>query len=122
MTVDGVDPLGDGGRNHVPAEFLRVLGIEVVLTIFAGTAAGLDHVLVTVADDDREIQVLLHPALSDGLDGLPPPLPVGFYDALDDRTGEFPGGLKRRLPLLDSAHTLIVAPGHAKYVRSDRFS
>ncbi len=85
--VDGVDTLGHLDGQRVPAPLARIVGVEVVLGVLAGTAAVLDDVLVVVADDDREIPVLLDALLRDGLDGPLAPVAVGREDGVDDGPG-----------------------------------
>jgi len=85
--VDRADPFGDIDGEGVPAPLCRIVRIEVVLRVLAGTGAVLDDVLVVVADDDGEIAVLLHPFLGDGLDGLSPAVAVGREDGVDDGAG-----------------------------------
>ncbi len=87
MVVDGVDAFGDVDGEGVPATLGRIARIEVVLRVLAGAATVLDDVLVVVADDDREIAVLLHPFLGDGFDGPLATVAVDREDGVDDGAG-----------------------------------
>ena len=87
MVVDGVDAPRDFDGEGVPTALGRVVLVEVVLRVLAGTVALLDDVLVVVADDDGEITVLFDSLLGDGVDGAPSPVTVGREDGVDDWPG-----------------------------------
>ena len=107
MAVHAVGRAGDRDREGVPAPLGRVVGIEVVLAVLAGTARALDDVLVVVADDDGEIAVSLDPLLGDRLDGACAPIAVLSDDALGDGGRERPGVGEVALPGFDGV-------GHAR--------
>ncbi len=101
VVVDGVDRVGDAGGERVPAQLRRVVRIEVVRAVLAGAGPVLDEVLVLVADDDGEVEVLLDPALGDRLDGPRAAISVKRENSLYGGGGEFAGVGQRTFPALD---------------------
>ena len=106
MVVYSVDLAGDLDRQHVPAQLSRVLRIEIVLGILAGTTVVFDDILVVVTHDDREIVVLFDPPFSDGLDRSNASGAVKCRDTIDYVRVEFARLREGRLPLLDAVHAL----------------
>lgn len=102
--VDGVDPFGDVDCDGVPASVLRILWVEVVGGVLAGTATVLDDVLVSMSDDDGEIAVGLDSLFGDGLDSPVAAVAVGVDDRLDD--------LGCQLALLGECDAPVVPLGH----------
>ncbi len=66
MVVDVADTAGDGDREGMPAQLCRILIVQIVLAVLAGTATVFDDVLVIVADDNRKILVGFDATLADG--------------------------------------------------------
>lgn len=102
--VDSIDSVGDFDSERVPAALCRILAVEIVLAVLAGTLAALDDVLLRVADDNREIAVLLDALLRDGLDGARTARTMDSDDTIDYRGGEFARIRECVLPLVHGGH------------------
>ncbi len=83
----------------------RVLRVQIVLAVPAGTAF-LHDVLVLEPDDHDEIPVLLDSPLRYRLDGLPSPVVVNREDSADDIRRERPHLRQFGLPRLDAVHSI----------------